>query len=90
MSSQIAPTPTIRGPEAEKIYAEANRKSSTGSKKGAGKLASIFDQMMRDAGLDRPEQVVFRIYVWYSKIVSYIQKTTKRDVQVFIWDTKIT
>lgn len=47
MSAQIAPTPIIRGPEAEKIYKEANREPSEESRNGAKKLASIFDQMMK-------------------------------------------
>ena len=48
MPSQIAPTPIIRGPEAEKIYAEANRIHSIKSKDGAKKLASIFDKIIRN------------------------------------------
>ena len=47
MSAQIAPTPIIRGPEAEKIYKEVNREPSAESKNGAKKLASIFDPVMR-------------------------------------------
>ncbi len=47
MASQIAPTPIIRGSEAKKIYAEANRKPSKKSENGAKKLASIFDKMIR-------------------------------------------
>lgn len=47
MSAQIAPTPIVHGPEAEKIYEEANREPSEESRNGAKKLASIFDQMMK-------------------------------------------
>ena len=47
MTAQIAPTPIVRGPEAEKIYEEANREPSEESENGVKKLASIFDQMMK-------------------------------------------
>lgn len=47
MLSQITPTPTVRGSQAEKIYAEANRKLSTESKNGAKNLESIFNHIMR-------------------------------------------
>ncbi len=47
MSAQIAPTPIVHGPEAEKIYEKANREPSEESRNDAKKLASIFDQMMK-------------------------------------------
>lgn len=47
MLSQITPTPTVRGSQAEKIYAEANRKLSTESRNGAKNLESIFNHIMR-------------------------------------------
>ncbi len=42
MATQIAPTPIIRGPEAVKIYREANQKFGTASKKGAEALRAKF------------------------------------------------
>lgn len=47
MATQIAATPIIRGSEAKKIYQEANRVPSNNAKKGAQKLATIFDKMMK-------------------------------------------
>lgn len=47
MATQIASTPVIKGPEAKKIYKEANRLPSNEAKKGAEKLITIFDKMMK-------------------------------------------
>ena len=47
MATQIAATPIIKGPEADKILKEAHRKPSEDTKKGAQKLSNIFDKMMK-------------------------------------------
>ena len=47
MATQIAATPIIKGPEAEKILKEVHRKPSGDIEKGAQKLANIFDKMMK-------------------------------------------
>lgn len=47
MATQIAATPIIKGPEAEKIFQEVHRKPSEETEKGAKKLADIFDKMMK-------------------------------------------
>lgn len=47
MATQIAATPVVKGAEAVKILKEASRKPSKESEKGAKKLASIFDRMMK-------------------------------------------
>ena len=47
MATQLAATPIIKGPEAEKILKEVYRKPSEDTKKGAQKLAAIFDKMMK-------------------------------------------
>ncbi len=47
MATQIAATSIIRGSEARKIYKEANRVPSNNAKKGAQKLSTIFDKMMK-------------------------------------------
>lgn len=47
MATQIAATPVIKGAEAVKVLKEASRKPSKKSEKGAEKLASIFDRMMK-------------------------------------------
>ena len=45
MPTQIAPTPIIRGPEAEKIYQEANQKRTEAAKMSAEKLRAKFDMI---------------------------------------------
>lgn len=47
MATQIAATPIIKGPEAEKIFQEVHRKPSEETAKGAKKLSDIFDKMMK-------------------------------------------
>ena len=47
MATQIAATPIIKGPEAEKILKEVHHKPSGDIKKGAQKLAAIFEKMMK-------------------------------------------
>lgn len=47
MATQIAATPIIKGPEADKILEEIRRKPSEDTKKGAQKLADIFEKMMK-------------------------------------------
>ena len=47
MATQIAATPIIKGPEAEKILKEVHCKASGDIEKGAQKLANIFDKMMK-------------------------------------------
>lgn len=47
MATQIAATPIIKGPEAEKILQEVHRKPSKETEKGAKKLADIFEKMMK-------------------------------------------
>lgn len=47
MATQIASTPTVRESEACKIFVEVNRNSSDKAKKGAKKLASIFEKMLK-------------------------------------------
>lgn len=52
MAAQLAPTPVVKGTEALKILAEANRKTSAKAEEGAKKLASIFDKMVK------PEKII--------------------------------
>ena len=47
MATQIAATPIIKGPEADKILKEAHRMPSKNTEKGAQKLSTIFDKMMK-------------------------------------------
>ena len=47
MPTQIAPTPTVRGSEARKIYEEMQRMPTPASEKGAKMLAKKFEKMMK-------------------------------------------
>lgn len=47
MATQIAPTPVVKGSEAEKILKEANKKTSAEAKKGSTKLSNLFDKVMK-------------------------------------------
>ena len=47
MATQIAPTPVVKGSEAEKILKEANKKTSAEAKKGSKKLSNLFDKVMK-------------------------------------------
>ena len=47
MPTQIAPTPTVKGEEAKKIYQEANRKRSKEAEKGADKLKRKFEKKFK-------------------------------------------
>ena len=47
MATQIAPTPVVKGSEAERILKEANKKTSAEAKKGSKKLSNLFDKVMK-------------------------------------------
>ena len=46
-ATQIAPTPVVKGSEAEKILKEANKKTSAEAKKGSKKLSNLFGKVMK-------------------------------------------
>ena len=47
MATQIAPTPIIKGPEAIKIWKEANKKPSKDVELGVAKLKDLFAHKIR-------------------------------------------
>lgn len=47
ISTQMEPTPTLKGSEALRVLNDVNRKPSKESKKGAKKLSTHFDKMMK-------------------------------------------
>ena len=47
MATQIAATPVIKGQEARKILAEAKRRPTTATKRGAEKLREEFAGMVK-------------------------------------------
>lgn len=48
MATQIASTPVVKGQEAIKIYAEANKLRTPASKRGADKLTEKFSKKVRN------------------------------------------
>lgn len=47
ISTQMEPTPVLKGSEALRVLSDVNRKPSKETEKGAKKLSTYFDKMMK-------------------------------------------
>ena len=47
ISTQMEPTPALKGSEALRVLNDVNRKPSKESEQGAKKLSRLFDKMMK-------------------------------------------